>query len=133
MPRAFCKGVSILFVLILVSLWFGNVLPTDDEDLILATDFLSTDPTNYIDPHDMLHYDRRTFDKKPDIVIATEILENVVSETSPPEKCQPEKPVKCLCPNVTSSASEKPFLGRFIKILSKTLNIKVVNILSTSE
>lgn len=96
----------------------------------------SVDNSNYVDPFDMLNYDRRALDQQQEVMgeessQAKEEIQEEVSERpeesvkvkllqqkSPPDKVE-------ACPLKPSVAQEKPFLGRFVRILSTTLDLEV--------
>lgn len=96
----------------------------------------SVDNSNYVDPFDMLNYDRRALDQQQEVMgeessQAIEEIQEEVSERpeeavrvkllqqkSPPDKLE-------ACPSKTFVSQEKPFLGRFVRILSTTLDLEV--------
>ena len=141
---------TITFVLIVISRSF--VACNQEDESIPQIDFLSIDRSNYVDPHDMLNYDRRKGNPDETVVEKTDLadgilvhndLENIslieeekeVSEqvisSVKASKLEQEhttdvnQAVNCLCLNNSSLEREKPFLGRFVTILSRTLQLKV--------
>lgn len=123
---------------ILVFLSVTFVSCHQEDEILPEIDFLSIDRSNYVDPHDMLNYDRRATKAPPDETIEAKTTldtqngppdseENIeVSETKFKPDCQTNiSPVNCSCLNNTSLEREKPFLGRFVAILSRTLALKV--------
>lgn len=148
------KVVSSSFILVIFHFFLSISCNQDDESHI-DLDFLTIDRTNYVDPHDILNYDRgvnkktletpQTIQTKPPVdAISTE---NVVSN---PEKSEATQVVADKTPkfeterppddneinssysnSATCPAKERPFLGRFVRILSKTLDLEVSTKLST--
>ena len=140
---------TITFVLIVISRSF--VACNQEEESIPQIDFLSIDRSNYVDPHDMLNYDRRKGNPDETVVEKTDLdeilvhndLENLslieeekevsdqmISSVKASKLKQEHTPdvnqaVNCLCLNNSSLEREKPFLGRFVTILSRTLQLKV--------
>ena len=140
---------TITFVLIVISRSF--VACNQEDESIPQIDFLSIDRSNYVDPHDMLNYDRRKGNPDETVVEKTDLdeilvhndLENLslieeekevsdqmISSVKASKLKQEHTPdvnqaVNCLCLNNSSLEREKPFLGRFVTILSRTLQLKV--------
>ena len=140
---------TITFILIVISRSF--VACNQEEESIPQIDFLSIDRSYYVDPHDMLNYDRRKGNPDETVVEKTDLdeilvhndLENLslieeekevsdqmISSVKASKLKQEHTPdvnqaVNCLCLNNSSLEREKPFLGRFVTILSRTLQLKV--------
>lgn len=126
-----------------------------EDDSYLTLDLTSIDRSNYVDPHDMLNYNRKEIqgipkekmalktsrDKIPQGLTTGQIDQNkdslkehvpvqaIVSEKAsgqPMSECLNDKPTNCLsCTNNTKL--ELPFLSRFVRILSTRLQLKVRN------
>lgn len=148
------RTVSSLFILFVFQ-FFQSLSCNQDDESNIDFNFLSIDHSNYVDPHDILNYDRRvnkeivetpkTVDTEPriDITSAENLVSNlpleeykntedlnvagpsVTTQKLKTEHLPEDILVKSLNSNNSCSTSEKPFLGRFIKILSKTLELEV--------
>lgn len=148
---------TVFIVLILAKLLSFTKVSCHEEDEFVATDFLSIDRSKYVNPHDMFNYKRPVeYDSKPleakqketriaienapEIEETTEnnenhqVLEELVTTAtvSPLEtKCvSVTKPESCPClENKTCLPKDRPFLRRFARILSRTLQLQVILLL----
>lgn len=126
------KSLFSLNALLIVSL-IVSVRGQREENV--NVDF-SVDNSNYVDPFDMLNYDRRALDKQKEVLDeeSSETTEEIQEEVSErPEEAvrvkllqqkSPPDPVET-CASKPSVVQEKPFLGRFVRILSTTLDLEV--------
>ena len=127
------------------------LITCDQENDDVETDFLFIDRTNYIDPHDMLNYERtpspktpveacnhgecqettivkrssRLLHKPPMDKQEDQIIKNE-TPSQPVSENRSEKQGSHLCPcNKTGLEKEKPFLSRFVNVLVKVLELEV--------
>lgn len=127
------SSVLLIFIIIIAKIFASSA---QEDDVIL--DF-KVDHTNYVDPFDMLNYDRRNLhQEKPAVdpgdqshfpatenpMDSIEIREEVatVKSSEVTQEDEEKKPSQ----EVASAEKERPFLGRFVRILSNTLQLEVV-------
>ena len=125
------------FLLVLIVCSRLSIISAEEDDGKLSFDF-SVDRSNYIDPHDMFNYDRRALRKEKQIEpggsdllnsLSSETTEDILDEVT--EKFEAQDILKLkqepsdIKKSDSSTCKENPFLGRFARILSNTLQLEV--------
>ncbi|XP_057377105.1 chloride channel CLIC-like protein 1 [Daphnia carinata] len=141
---------AVRLVLVFSSL-FLLTMCSEKEELYLAPDFTSIDRSNYVDPHDMLNYNRKEIQEEKALLKTsrdenipqspthgqTDESRNIIEEVGAPNQVEfseksmiqsmpaflNDKPVNCSS-QPKNTALDIPFLGRFVKILTTVLQLK---------
>lgn len=147
------KKMQALILVLVFSPLFLLAKCSEEDDLYLSPDFTSIDRSNYVDPHDMLNYNPKEIQKEKGL-LKTSRDENIPQSLTTPgqtvesrdrieeggvpnqvdisekaiNKSMPEflnhKPANCSS-HPKNTTLDIPFLGRFVKVLSTVLQLKV--------